>query len=112
MLVALSLTAILAACRDLLEDCGMIPAAIGGIFLVGSAAWCFSGETFIFTELWGGLLMLFSVCAYRRGFTRVGFGTGLFALFYRELVLPYTLVCLGLAVVRGRSARRSRGSWG
>lgn len=103
------LTAVVMACRDVLEDCGLISASLSGVMIVGATAWSLGGETFLFMELWAGMLILISIGAYRRGLTGVAVAAGLFALFFRELALPYALVSLGIAAWHGR--RREATAW-
>lgn len=108
LLMAGVLLAVLLASRDMFDDCGI--AASGGVVsLVGAMAWCVGKETVFFTELWAGMLIVLSLCALRRGWTAVGVGLGLTAVFYRELALPYALVALCLAAWNGK--RREALGW-
>jgi hypothetical protein len=107
--MALALVPVLVWGRALLEEFGMVAALLGSLALVGATAWCFGPETYLFGEVWAGVFIAVSVCAYQRGWTWIGFAAGLFALFYRELALPYVLVCLGLAAWYGR--RREAVAW-
>jgi hypothetical protein len=54
------------------------------------------------SELWVGLLIAVSIMAYRNQSCSIGAGTGLAALFFRELAAPYC----ALAVVLGWRSRR------
>jgi hypothetical protein len=103
------LIVLVAACRDLPEDFGVVPAAVGAVFLAGATAWCLGGEGFYMMEFWAAMLIGISVAAYRRGLTVVGVAAGLLAVFYRELALPYAVVCAGIAVWQGR--RREAAAW-
>jgi hypothetical protein len=109
VLIGCAIATIVMASRDALDASGIVPAAVSCVFLVGSTAWCFGADTYLFMELWAGMMIALSVCAYRRGLTAVGFAAGLFALFYRELALPYCVVALGLAVWKGR--KREAAAW-
>jgi hypothetical protein len=109
LLLGLALVVLTMVAFDVLRDNGFIGGAMGGTLFVGAAAWCFADSTYLFTELWAGLAIAFSVCAFRRGWIALGVASGLFALFYRELALPYVLVSLGLAVWHGR--KREATAW-
>ncbi len=98
LLATLVILTVVAFSLGVLEVNGLLPAALGTIFYVGATAWCFGGETHLFTEVWAGILIASSVCLYQRDLRALGFLSGLAALFYRELALPYCLVCLGLAI--------------
>ena len=94
--------------RDLVDAHGLLSAAIGMMFYIGATAWCFGGETHLFTEVWAGILIAVSVCAYNREQRTLAVMAGLSALFYRELALPYCLVCFILAVI---SRRKHESAW-
>ncbi len=108
LLTTLVILTVIAFSRGFLESNGLLPAALGTIFYVGATAWCFGGETHLFTEVWAGILIASSVCFYHRDLRTLGVLSGLAALFYRELALPYCLVCLGLAI---HSRRRREILW-
>jgi len=101
--VLVVLTAILFV-REFVDVNGLLAAAIGMVFYIGATAWCFGGETHLFTEVWAGMFIAASVCAFNRDQRFLGVTAGLAALFYRELALPYCLVCLGLAFKARRRA--------
>jgi hypothetical protein len=98
-----SFTAVGLTCKDLLDEYGPCAAGAGGVFVVGSLSFCLGGPTYLFTELWAGIFLALSVCAYHRRVPALGVVLGLAAVFYRELALPYALVCLGLAVRKKRT---------
>jgi hypothetical protein len=98
LLMGVSLTVLGLVLFDLLRDVGFIGSAIGGTLFIGTTAWCFSDTSYLFTELWAGAAIGLSICAFRRGWVALGVASGLFALFYRELALPYVFVSLGLAL--------------
>jgi hypothetical protein len=104
------ITAVVMSCRDMIEDCGLLPGSVGGVMLVGATAWCFGGPTVYFTEVWAGTLILLSLCALRRGLTPLGVLFGVMAVFYRELAALYLVVCLVLAFREGR--KREAAFWG
>lgn len=75
------------------------------ILLIGPFAWCIVGKVYLFTELWAGTLITYSILAYsmRRSDAPGSPGTsavlfGIWALFFRELALPYCLLALAFAV--------------
>lgn len=77
---------------------GGIGMAAAGVFpLIGAFHWCIDGDAFLSQELWSGILIVLSVCAYARERWCLGLATGLLALFFRELALPYCLIALVLA---------------
>jgi len=61
-------------------------------------------NTFLFGEVWAGVLIAISVGWYALGWRHAGAVTGVLAVFFRELALPYVLIGVFLAM-RGR--RRS-----
>ncbi|HXM43085.1 MAG TPA: hypothetical protein VN924_17745 [Bryobacteraceae bacterium] len=54
-------------------------------------------HTFLFAEVWSGVLIAMSVGWYALGWRYAGAATGLLALFFRELALPYALIGAFLA---------------
>jgi hypothetical protein len=61
------------------------------------AAWSLVGDAYYAQEVWAGLLILLSVSAagcsvYSPRWRIVAVATGLLALFFRELVLPYCVI--------------------
>jgi hypothetical protein len=65
-------------------------------------------ESCVMGELWAGLLIGLSVCAYIRKGPMTGMVLGLFALFVRELSAPYCVLCT-IAAMRGRRWREVAG---
>ena len=109
LLSALVLATVLMAYRAMRAECG-VAEAMATVVLVGLAiAICLRPEASPLAELWAGTAIALSVCAYALCWPGLGVAAGLFALFYRELALPYALVCLGLALRRGR--RGEAWSW-
>jgi hypothetical protein len=109
LLIVGVLIAVVTGCRDLVTDCGLAAGSIGGVMLVGATAWCFGGETFLFTELWAGMMIVLSLGALRRGFKGLGVLIGVLAMFQRELAAAYVLASLGLALWEGR--RKEAAGW-
>jgi hypothetical protein len=109
LLVCVVLVTVALTCCDLLQDARQFSAGAGGIAFVGATAWCLGQETYLFTEVWAGLFLALSVATLRRGWLALGISTAVFALFVRELAMPYLLVSLALAVRSGR--RREAIGW-
>jgi hypothetical protein len=59
-------------------------------------------ESHVMGELWAGLLIGLSVCAYIRKRPVTGMFLGVFALFVRELSAPYCVVCTIAAIASRR----------
>jgi hypothetical protein len=91
------------------RQAGPGPAAATVVLLLGAFLWCIDGDAFLSQELWAGVFITLSVCAYGLGWWPAGLAAGLFALFYRELSAPYCLVALFLAWRHGR--RREAVLW-
>ncbi|GIW79840.1 MAG: hypothetical protein KatS3mg105_1647 [Gemmatales bacterium] len=98
ILAILPLTAVVLAFKVAERDLGA-PATFFTLFLAGPFAWLAFEGICLFTELWAGILITLSVLSYALDRPWPGVGTGLAALFVRELVLPYCLLCLVFAFV-------------
>ncbi len=59
---------------------------------------CFQGNVFVLSEIWAGIMMALSLCAYGVRLRFLGATMALAALFFRELALPYCLLGLALAL--------------
>jgi hypothetical protein len=73
---------------------------LAGAFMSVLSGSCYLPGTdrlFFYTEMWSGMLIGLSVCAYGHDWWRMGVVTGLLALFFRELALPYCVLCVALA---------------
>ena len=83
----------------------LLPAGCA-LVLVGPLLPIAMGNVFLMPVFWAGTLVALSVCAY--GVDRPGLGVafGLAAVFFRELAMPYAVVCMALAWRGGR-----RGEW-
>ena len=73
------------------------------LLMLGPLLVCFGAEGIYFGEVWAGVLIAASVGAYATGLRKVAIGLALFAPFFRELALPYVLVC---GVLAWREKRR------
>lgn len=67
------------------------------ILMIAALVLCFVEPGLYFAEVWAGLMIVLSIEAYAFGWTKTGISLGLLALFFRELALPYVLVCAVLA---------------
>jgi hypothetical protein len=74
------------------------------VLLVGPFSWCFLADVYLFTELWAGILIALSVAAYALERRALAVTAALVALFFRELVLPYCLLCLVISLYQRRRA--------
>jgi hypothetical protein len=97
ILATIAALTLILSCALMHREGGLGRAAAGIFPLVGSFHWCVDGDAFLSQELWSGILITFSICAYACGQWRLGVATGLFALFFRELAVPYCLIALVLA---------------
>ncbi len=72
------------------------------VLLIAPVLPCFQGDVFVLHEVWAGIMIALSLCAYgvRRRF--LGATMALAALFVRELVLPYCVLGLALALWQRR----------
>jgi hypothetical protein len=92
LFVLAALATLLLAYGVLEPAVGTWPAVIGILLLSGPFLWGIDGDAFLVQELWAGLLIALSDCAYARGQWRLGFCVAVFALFFRELCFPYCLI--------------------
>ncbi len=102
LLTALGAAGLVLGVDALRRDGGPFLAMCGALFLAGGLAWCVVGPGYLFSELWAGVLILLSLCAYRWDWWPLAVLAGLAALFFRELALPYCGIALVLAVQRRR----------
>jgi hypothetical protein len=79
-----------------------IAAAVTGVASLGVAIMMSAPGSVGMGEAWAGVLVGLSVCAYAQGGNLTAVACGLLAIFVRELVAPYTLICTALAVRRRR----------
>lgn len=63
---------------------------------------CFQGNVFVLTEVWAGIMIALSLCAYGVNLRFLGATMALAALFLRELALPYCVLGLALALWQRR----------
>ncbi len=104
VLGALGLT-LLAFAFSLLADEGSLgQGSFGMLLLSGALLPCVLGQLVVMSELWAGVLMALSAVLLGLKRERWGVAAGVAALFFRELVAPYCLLCALLAA----SGRRYR----
>lgn len=72
-------------------------AALGALLLTGPLGLCVLDDLFVMPVLWAGAWIALSVCAYGLEWRRLAIAAGLVAPFFRELALPYCLLCAALA---------------
>jgi hypothetical protein len=84
-------------------------AVAGTLLMLGALTWCWDGGAYFAAELWAGVLIACSVSAAALRRWGLSVATGLLALFFRELALPYCGIALVLAWWQGR--RREVFAW-
>lgn len=97
----LALAAVLAT-AGVLARAGAAAAVAGTAAQLGAVATAFSPDAVGVAEVWAGVLVALSVCAYYRSWWIAGALLGAAAIFMRELAAPYGVACALLAL-RGRS---------
>jgi hypothetical protein len=80
------------------------------LWLIGPVLPTILGDAFVMPVLWAGVLIGLSVCAYGVNRPWLGVTFGLAAVFFRELALPYCLLCAAMAWRQGR--RTELAAWG
>ncbi len=96
-LVALSLT-LLAASLVVMAGRSPVSVLIGLVLQVGATISYIVPEAVVMSEAWAGALAGLSMCAYLKNANVAGATLGLLALFVRELVAPYAVLCTLLAL--------------
>jgi hypothetical protein len=79
------------------------------VLLIGALLPCVLGNLFVMPVLWAGTLIALSLCAYGVNLPGLGVASGLAAVFFRELSLPYGVLAAALAWREGR--RRELAAW-
>jgi len=101
-LIALTLAAGIAATLAAFRHATALAGVVTGVASLGVLLTASAPGTVAMGEAWAGALVGLSVSAYVTDRRRVGVIAGLIAMFVRELVAPFTLVCAGLALVHRR----------
>jgi len=109
VLCILAATTLLLAYNVVQRDGKVWHAVAAMLLLLGVFQWCVDGDAFLAQELWAGILIALSVCAYALGYWPAGLAAGFAALLWRELALPYCLIAAFLAWRGGRRREMLRG---
>jgi hypothetical protein len=107
-----SIAVFVLALQLIAHEAGSLALFWGLPLLFGSLAACWISDLFILTELWAGVFIALSLCAYGTGRPWLGVAAGLAAQFLRELSAVYSLVSLALAIYRRRWAEATAWSVG
>jgi hypothetical protein len=93
ILAVLGLFALLPAFAIMTQEGFAALAAVEALLMLGPLLVCFTPEGVFFAEVWAGASIAASVGAYAMGSRKLGIALALLAVFFRELALPYVLVC-------------------
>ena len=85
-----------------LQRVGRLTAFLGTVAQMGALATAFQPDAVAVAEIWAGVLIAISLCAYYSGYSGAAALLGLGALVCRELAAPYCVVCLALAIQNRR----------
>lgn len=107
LLKQLALAGVLATAAVLLKH-GKTPAVVGMLAQMGALATSFSPDGVAVSELWAGVLVALSVCAYYRAYWVAGALLGVASVFIRELAAPYCAAC---ALIALQARRREAAVW-
>ncbi|MFO0897637.1 MAG: hypothetical protein U0836_09475 [Pirellulales bacterium] len=102
LLASLGFLLMLAAFELLAREAGVRTALLGAALLTGPLMFCVLGDIYCMPEIWAGVLLTLSICAYGLGQWKGGLAAGLGAIFVRELAAPYCLLCVVLAAKERR----------
>ena len=72
------------------------------VLLSGPMLPCFQSDVFVLSEVWAGIMIALSLCAYGVNLRFLGATMALTALFLRELALPYCVLGVALALWQRR----------
>jgi hypothetical protein len=100
VLHALTLAAILATLA-VFSRFGIVATATATIAQLGALATALQPDAVGVAEIWAGVLIALSACAYYRSWWITGAALAIVAIFTRELAAPYCAVC-GLLALRKR----------
>lgn len=104
ILVTLSLCLVILAfevvSRDNDRSFGMALSTV--LMLSGPLLFSLLDNLLVMPVLWAGILIALSATSYGVGRSTIGFLFGLSALFFRELALPYCMLCIALAFFQKR----------
>jgi hypothetical protein len=94
---------------SLLRNLSFTQVFFGGILLTGFTFYAIVSPVFLMHEFWAGTLITLSLLFYARGWRFLALGSGLFALFLRELSLPFVCVMALISYIEGH--RRESFFW-
>jgi len=97
----LTLGAVLAT-TFVLAGFGRVTATVGTVAQMGALATAFSPQAVGVAEVWAGVLVALSACAYYRTWWIAGALLGVAAVFVRELAAPYCVACAIIAIGQRR----------
>jgi len=83
--------------------------AAGCLLLLGGPIYGFIDNIYFAHEFWCGILIALSIFSYVKGWRRISFISGIAALMFRELALPFVMVMLVLSCIERRF--RETGFW-
>jgi hypothetical protein len=109
VLVAIGLAGLILAGIAETREANLIVAGCTVCLLLGVFVWSIHGDAYFAQEVWAGMLIMLSVAAHGLRWRALAVASGLAALFFRELALPYCLIAGLLAVWHGR--RRESLAW-
>ena len=98
LLALLALSVLFWGFGTLADEFGLREACIAGLLLTGILLLCVVGNLYVMPVLWSGIFIALSACGYARGNVRVGVVAGLLAVLFRELALPYAVLCAAMAL--------------
>jgi hypothetical protein len=101
-LVALSVIAGLAVTLTALSRASRLAAVVTSLAACGVVLIASAPGTVAMGEAWAGAFIALAVCAYAFDQRATGVVAGLIAMFLRELVAPFTLVCAAIALTERR----------
>jgi hypothetical protein len=95
---ALAVLLLALAMAVIVREGSTVRGLICGLLMSGALLPGWLEQIYVMPEVWAGILIALSICAY--GLRRPGWGVvfGLFAVVVRELAAPYCVICLVLAL--------------
>jgi len=97
LLQAVALVTLAVSCLWLRRTTSFAITILAAVALAGNLCTCFDPNIFLFSDITAGTLILLSVALYGLRLPLLGFAVGLLALFCRELVAPYVVLCAVMA---------------
>jgi hypothetical protein len=102
LLILLTAWTLYLSVRFCAREAGKLVAVAAFIWLVGAFTWCVDGMSFLTQEVWAGVLIQLSIISLAEGRRFRGVTAGAVALLIRELMLPYVVLCLTIALWQRR----------